>query len=173
MNLREWDVRGLSEVHWGGQGHFTRPYFGGTHDCFFRRGGTKTKVVGVWIHKRRSGALIGYEPINSRILVVRLKEKPRCISLIQVYTPTSVSQEKTIEQFYQELADTVKTVPTRDIVMVMADFNVKVGKLSSTSVTGPGRLGNSIQLGRDCLTFKDWLTLGSSTILDGCVHGHY
>src|SRR6218665_1595961 len=44
--------------------------------------------VGVWIHKKKSGAITGYEPVNNRILVVRLNAKPRCISLILLYRNT-------------------------------------------------------------------------------------
>ena len=37
----------------------------------------------VWIHRKIAGALVGYEPISDRVLV-RLKVKPRNITLIQV-----------------------------------------------------------------------------------------
>ena len=47
----------------------------------------------------------------------------------------------------------MKKVPTKDIVMVMGDFNAKVGKLSSTPVTGPGGLGEINSAGERLLDF--------------------
>jgi len=150
--LERVEICGSAEVRWEGQGHFTTLE---GHTIVYSGGKTSGQQgVGVWIHKRRAGALIGYEPINSRILLVRIKAKPRCLSLIQVYAPTSVSEEEVIEQFYQELADTVKKVPTKDIVMVMGDFNAKVGKLSSTTVTRPGGLGEINSAGESMLEHR-------------------
>ena len=101
------DVCGLSEVRWEGQGHFTT-----LKDHAVVYSGDKVQGqqgVAVWLHKRIAGTLIGYEPVNSRIVVVRLSAKLQCISLIQVYTPTLVSSEEQTQQFYQHLAATVRT----------------------------------------------------------------
>jgi len=46
--------------------------------------------VAVWIHRKIAGALMEYEPISDRVLVVRLKAKPRNIILIQVCVKVSV-----------------------------------------------------------------------------------
>jgi len=56
---------------------------------------TQGKIgVGVWINESKSGTIIDYEPVNGKQLnrVVRLNAKPRCISMIQVYAPTSVHE---------------------------------------------------------------------------------
>jgi len=84
--------------------------------------------VAVWIHGKIAGALVGYEPISDRVLVVRLKAKPRNIiiiiiiiimqrltrhvsvvkltnrrrgniTLIQVYGPTTVARDEEMERF--------------------------------------------------------------------------
>jgi len=79
----------------------------------------------VWLNRRVAGALVGYEPVNSWILIVKLNAKPRCISLMQIYASTSVADEEQIELFYQELAAVIKKVPARDILLtiVSGDFN--------------------------------------------------
>jgi len=51
------------------------------------------------------------EPISDRVLVVRLKAKPRNISLIQVYGPTTAATDEEMERFYQDLSQAVKQVP--------------------------------------------------------------
>ena len=67
--------------------------------------------VAVWIHRKIAGALVGYEPISDRVLVVRLKAKPRNITLIQVYGPTTAATDDEMERFYQDLSQAVKQVP--------------------------------------------------------------
>ena len=59
--------------------------------------------VAVWIHRKVAGALVRYEPISDRVLV-RLKAKPRNISLIQVYGPTTAATDEEMERFYQDLS---------------------------------------------------------------------
>jgi len=74
------DICGLSEVRWDGQGHFT------TLDGHtIGRPTQGMSGVAVLIHRKIAGALVGYQPISDRVLVVRLNAKPRNITLIQVY----------------------------------------------------------------------------------------
>ena len=74
------DMCGLSEVRWDGQGHFT------TLDCctivYSSRLTQGMSGVAVWIHRKIAGALVAYEPVSDRVLVVQLKTKPRNITLI-------------------------------------------------------------------------------------------
>ena len=58
-----------------------------------------TKRLTVWIHRKIAGALVGYEPISDRVLVVRLKATPRYITLIQVYGPTTAATDEEMERF--------------------------------------------------------------------------
>ena len=46
---------------------------------------------------------MGYEPISDRVLVVQLKAKPRNITLIQVYGPTTAATDEEMERFYQDI----------------------------------------------------------------------
>jgi len=75
-----------------GQGHFT------TLDGHtVVRSGRPTQGmsgVAVWIHRKVAGALVRYEPISDRLIVVQLNVKPRNITLIQVYGPTTAATEK-------------------------------------------------------------------------------
>jgi len=50
--------------------------------------------VAVWIHRKVPGALVGYEPISDRLIVVRLNVKPRNITMIQVYGPMTAATEE-------------------------------------------------------------------------------
>jgi len=86
------DICGLSEMRWDGQGHFTT--LDGHTIVYSGRLSQGMSGVAVWIHRKLSGALVGYEPISDRVLVVRLKATPRNITLIQVYGPTTAATDE-------------------------------------------------------------------------------
>jgi len=111
------DICGLSEVRWDGQGHFT------TLDGHTGRLTQGMSGVAVWIYRKIAGALVGYEPISDRVLVVRRKAKSRNITPIQVYGPTTAATGEEMERFYQNLSQAVKQVPKRDMLLVMGDFD--------------------------------------------------
>jgi len=74
-------------------------------------------------------ALVGNEPISDRVIIVRRNAKPRNITLIQVYGPTTAATEEEMEKFfYQDLSRAVKQVPKGKVLLVMSDFNAKVGR---------------------------------------------
>ena len=91
--------------------------------------------VAVWIHRKIAGALVGYEPISDRVLVVRLKAEPRDITLIQVYGPTTAATDEEMERFYQDLSQAVKQVPKGDMLLVMGDFNAIVGRREPSAIS--------------------------------------
>ena len=91
--------------------------------------------VAVWIHRKIAGALVGYKPITDRVLVVRLKAKPRNITLIQVYGPTTAATDEKMEKFYQDLSQAVKQVPKGDMLLLMGDFNAKVGRREPSAMS--------------------------------------
>ena len=45
--------------------------------------------------------------------------KPFNITLIQVYAPTSNTEEAEVERFYEELQDLLELTPKRDILFIM------------------------------------------------------
>ena len=49
------------------------------------------------------------------------------ISIIQVYTPTSNTEEAEVEQFYEDLQDLLELTPKKNVLFIIGDWNVKVG----------------------------------------------
>jgi len=45
-----------------------------------------------------------------------------------VYAPTANSTDEEIEEFYKALQDTIDGKCNQDLIMVMGDFNAKVGR---------------------------------------------
>jgi len=94
-----------------------------------------------------------------RVLVVRLNAKPRNITLIQVYGPTTAAMHEEMERFYQDLSQAVKQVPNRDTLLIMGDFNAKVGRRepsAMSSTVGLYGLGETVssQLRPNSLTLS-------------------
>ena len=67
---------------------------------------------------------------------VRFQGKPFNITLIQVYAPTSNAEEAEAEWFYQDLQDCLELTPPKYVLLITADWNVKVGSQEIPGVTG-------------------------------------
>ena len=57
------------------------------------------------VKKRVQNAVLGGNLKNDRMISVRFQGKPFNIMVIQVYVPTSNTEEAEVEQFYEDLQD--------------------------------------------------------------------
>ena len=48
--------------------------------------------------------------------------------IISVYAPTMLANEVEIDSFYGQLSEIVAKVPKRDKLLLLGDFNAKVGQ---------------------------------------------
>jgi len=65
-----------------------------------------------------------------------------------VYGPTTAATDEEMERFYQDLSQAVKQVPKGDMLLVMGDFNAKVGRREPSAVSsavGLYGLGETIE----------------------------
>ena len=79
------------------------------------------------LSKRARAALLGYNPVNPRIISARFQGQPINMTVIQVYAPTAGSPNEDIQDFYGQLKETIKGIPRKDIKVIMGDWNAKVG----------------------------------------------
>ena len=70
------------------------------------------------------------------MISVRFQGKPFNITVIQVYAPTSNTEETEAERFYEDLQDLVELTPKKDILFIIGDCNAKVGSQETPGVTG-------------------------------------
>ena len=61
------------------------------------------------------------------MISVRFQAKPFNITVIQVYAPTSNTEEAEVEQFYEDLQDLLELTPQKDVLFIIEDGNAKVG----------------------------------------------
>ena len=76
------------------------------------------------VKKRVRNAVLGCNLKNDRMISVRNQGKPFNITVIQVYAPTSNTEEA--EQFYENLQDLLEQTPKKDVLFILGDWNAKV-----------------------------------------------
>jgi len=148
------DILGIAEHRWAGQGHF-RPEEGGMF-VFSGRETTGYGGVGMYLAGETSKALLGYNPINDRVLTVRLQGRPMNITLIQVYAPTSTATQDEIDEFYDSVKQAVDKVPASDMLVLMGDFNAKIGEgfeIGEEDIIGSFGLGVRNERGESLVSF--------------------
>ena len=59
------------------------------------------------------------------MISVPFQGKPFNTTVIQVYAPTSNTEEAEIEQFYEDLQD-LELTPKKEVLFIIGDWNAKV-----------------------------------------------
>ena len=75
------------------------------------------------------------------MISVRFQGKPFNITVIQVYAPTSSTEEAEVEWFYEDLQDLLELTPKKDGFFIIGDWNAKVGNQELPGVRGKFGLG--------------------------------
>ena len=99
----------------------------------------KTKAahgVAICLNKKATAAWknIGavWKPINERIVMAQLQYTPVNLTLIAIYAPINPNGQQIAtnasDPFYVDLQRTINSVPANDLLLIMGDFNARVGK---------------------------------------------
>jgi exonuclease III len=86
--------------------------------------------------------LIGYKAVNDRIMYTRVKAHPINITCIQVYASTTSAETADTEDFYGSLHSALNETPKKDVLILMGDWNSKIGKGEEPGTVGRYGLGN-------------------------------
>jgi len=87
------------------------------------------------------------------MISVRFQGKPFNITVIQVYAPTSNSEEAEVEWFYEDLQDLLELTLKKDVLFTIGDWNAKVGRQEIPIVTGKFGLGIRNKAGQRLIEF--------------------
>ena len=138
-------ILGVSELKWPGMGEFNSEdhfiYYCGQESL--RRNG-----VAIMVNKRVRNAILGCSLKNDRIISVHFQGKPFNITVIQVYAPTSNTEEAEVERFYEDPQDLLELTPKKDVLFIIEDWNAKVGSQETPGVTGKFGLGMQNEAGQ-------------------------
>ena len=61
------------------------------------------------------------------MISVCFQGKPFNITVIQVYAPTSNTEEAEVEHFYEDIHDLLELTPKKDVIFIIGDWKAKVG----------------------------------------------
>ena len=87
------------------------------------------------------------------MISVCFQGKPFHITVIQVYAPTSNSEEAEVERFSEDLQDLLELTPKKDVLFITGDWNAKVGSQETPGVTDKFGLGIWNEEGKRLIEF--------------------
>ena len=102
---------------------------------------------------RVRNAVLGCNLKNDRIISARFQGKPFNITVIQIYVPTSNTEEAEVERFYEDLQELLELTPKKDVLFIIWDWNAKVGSQETPGVTGKFGLGMQNEAGQRLIEF--------------------
>ena len=127
------DILGISELKWTGMGEFNSD----DHYIFYcGQESLRRNRVAIMVNKSVQNPVLGCDLKNDRMISVHLQGKPFNIRVIQVYAPTSNTEETEVEWFYEDLQDLLELTPKEDFIFIIGDWKAKVGSQETPGVTG-------------------------------------
>ena len=167
MSRFKTSLLGISETRWIKSGRFPLAsgqtiLFSGHEDDH----GRHTHRVGFMLSAETTKPLMEWELINARLIAARFYGTPTNISIIQGYAPTNDAEPEGKAEFYDILQSTIDTIPKRDLVIIMGDFD---GKISSDNTGreqvmgghGEGEINANGELFVDMCAFNSMVIGGS------------
>ena len=124
------DIVALSETHLLDEGKLEEV---GTGYTFFWKGrpsnATRQSGVGFAVKSSLVGSLDNLpRGINDRLMTLRLPlSGGQFLTLVSSYAPTMNASEEIKENFYDDLSNIIGAVPKKDKLLVLGDFNARVG----------------------------------------------
>ena len=104
------DILGISELKWTGKGEFNSD----AHYIYYcRQESLRRNGLAIMVNKRVQNAVPGCNLKNDRMISVHFQGKPFNITVIQVYAPTSNTEEAEVEWFYEDLQDLLELTPKK------------------------------------------------------------
>ncbi|KAF2898322.1 hypothetical protein ILUMI_07853, partial [Ignelater luminosus] len=86
--------------------------------------------VGFMVNKKIKNQIVKFKEITNRIAILEIRlNKKENITIIQIYAPTSTSEEEEKDLFYNLLEETTTEHSNKGkTVIAMGDFNSKIGQ---------------------------------------------
>ena len=84
--------------------------------------------VPVLMSEGTSRLVKSWQCVNERIVVVNMKVDREWMTLVQVYAPRDGSKVEEKECFYSDLQEVIAKLGRKETLVIMGDFNARVGK---------------------------------------------
>jgi len=126
MKRYKLDILGISESKWTKSGRM-KTTTGETALYSGREDDSHLEGVAIIMKKGMEKYLMEWKPVNSRIILARLKGRQTNLSIIQCYALTNDRNDRDNEAFYEQLQAALESVHRRDLLLVINDLNASVG----------------------------------------------
>lgn len=131
-----WDIIGLSETKLHGK--FTEVV--DNKHILFNSGPPETerraRGVGFLLNAKHANSVLEFNSFSDRVCLMKLKSNYNNITIIQIYAPDTSYPDADIETFYNSIQNLINEVPNRDELVIIGDFNAKVGGIDQQNVIG-------------------------------------
>ena len=161
MKSKNMDLLALAESRWPGSGVSSV-----CDSTILHSGSTSSHTHGVAVilspHAKAAWDAAGcvFQPVSERILRLRLKCHMSYMTVVAVYAPTNPTNSTSdavgdSEAFYDQLQSSLSSIPSSDLLVILGDFNARVGSdfSSRNSVIGPHGIGECNENGERLLDF--------------------
>ena len=108
-------ILGVSELWMLSQGRFTTDdgvYVSGKEEC------RRASGVGFVVDKEASKVVLGYNPIDDRVMTLRLKGHQMNATFLQVYSPTTEADENKMDVFYSKVQEALDKINSKDVIIM-------------------------------------------------------
>src|SRR6267154_553125 len=139
-------IMGVAETFWDKEGSFPTQLpeseRGDKYHVFYSGGKKRRRGMGVIVREEVVKSVMMWEPIAERIMIMRLKVAPINMLIMQIYAPCEDDEEEKKDRFYERFDQVIAGYRKgRECVVVMGDFNGKVGDSKENDTVGPFGLG--------------------------------
>ena len=141
-------ILGISECRWSGFGGL-KARTGDTIIYSSRDDDVHQSGVVTIMSKKVTQCLDSWRPISDRIIEARFFSHFIKTTVIQVYAPTNEADDELKDDFYEQLQKIVDEVLRHDMLLVIGDWNAKVGEqqLGEEGIAGKFRQGREATTG--------------------------
>ncbi|GFN86026.1 craniofacial development protein 2-like [Plakobranchus ocellatus] len=165
MERMKLNILGLAEVRWKGAGSMKL----GSKSLIYSGGLRYERGVDIFFDVTRAKNLESWCPISDRVVVAKLIAKSLNLGIIQVYAPTSDSEDVEVEKFYEEIKKAKGYLKSQNIIIVKGDFNAKVEDERVEDVVGPSGIGTVNERGSRLI---EWCQVNDLTITNTWYQNH-
>ena len=91
------------------------------------REGRRACGVGFVVDKEAYKAVLGYYPIDDRVITLRMKGHQMNRTFLHVYAPTTYADEDKMDVFYGKVQEALDKINSKDVITMIGDWNAKIG----------------------------------------------
>ncbi|XP_049780678.1 craniofacial development protein 2-like [Schistocerca cancellata] len=105
--------------------------------------------VGLYIRKEMEPSVVAIRYVNERLMWIDLTVSSKKIRIVSVYSHCEGTDQDKMDSFYEALSDVVVRVKDKDSVLLMGDFNARIGNRTERYEKVMGKFGKEMEANRN------------------------